>query len=1022
MNERGTPIAGKTNAMSTSLFRTCEQSSITNLSPQCQMMWAKTSRDDPSGWLPLYQHMFDSAETARLLWHEWLPESIRHAVADHTGTMDAAEALYVWLACAHDIGKCSPGFQFKSQQFAERVHETGLDIPANVHHPWQHSLMSQVLLMAWLEEHGWYDLPTSRTYAIVVGGHHGALSEPHDEALLRDLLRDTSDRVRSGQRDSIGNQGWRPVQKELLDLASEVAGVMPLLDDWKDKPLPAPLQALLTGAVILADWLASNQELFPLQPLRGNALTTKVAEQAWSHLMLPSAWEAETDLPPDAATLLGERFALPAGSQPNPAQSALVEAARGLDGPGLLIMEAPMGSGKTEAALMAAEVLASRFNLGGVAFLLPTMATSNAMFSRMKAWLDRLPDRRGPHMIQTLKLAHGKSELNPEFADLPHWRISSIGDTLAPGSSNDSVDDVIVHTWLNGRKRALLSSFVVGTVDQLLMAVLRSKHVVLRHLGLAGKVVIVDEAHAYDSYMSVYLHRALAWLGAYQTPVILLSATLPPESREQLIRAYHGHEGKYLKAAAPQRLENGDPAYPLITRTSGGVTRHTACAAGNRHTDVQVEEIPDDDETLLHIVRQATEVGGSVGIIRNTVGRAQATHDLLTTNLDCEIMLAHSRFIACDRQANDAAIIARLGRDAVRESPFVVVGTQVLEQSLDIDFDLMITDIAPIDLVLQRMGRLHRHDRDRPADLRHARCLITGVTDWTQSPPTIVSTITRIYPKALIWRSIAALRHRTDNLTRPLMLPHDIAALVEQVYAEEFTAPDGWQDDLTTADEQLREQVDESTRKAKTWLLPAVPEVGDPLRGWSQAALSDADIDNTRGQAAVRDAGNSIEVVVVQQTADGAVRLLPWINGGDTETSHFTHNSHVSTVLSEAPDSVNDMRIPTLGREITTDFRPDDHVARFAATCTVSLPPGLTVPGVADEMIDWLEQHGHFAGWQESSWLAGQLPLVIDEDNLSPVIRLTDGRGRSLPRARAFRLRYDRERGLEQLTAEEAER
>ncbi|MDR0417111.1 MAG: CRISPR-associated endonuclease Cas3'', partial [Propionibacteriaceae bacterium] len=186
---------------------------FSRLSQQAVALWAKTDQADPhGGWLPLYQHMADSAETVRLLWRYWLAESTRHEVIAHAGSSEAAEALAVWLAAVHDLGKAAPGFQhkaFKVPQLVNQVRDAGLPILNLVPpHPPRHALMSQVLLKRWLvEERGWKS-PVALTYAIIPGGHHGAPPNSRDERLLR-----TTPPLSS----TIGPESgpWRAVQDEL---------------------------------------------------------------------------------------------------------------------------------------------------------------------------------------------------------------------------------------------------------------------------------------------------------------------------------------------------------------------------------------------------------------------------------------------------------------------------------------------------------------------------------------------------------------------------------------------------------------------------------------------------------------------------------------------------------------------------------------------------------------------------------------------------------------------------------------
>ena len=246
-------------------------------------------------------------------------------------------------------------------------------------------------------------------------------------------------------------------------------------------------------------------------------------------------------------SLFRNRFRLTPEQQPYPVQAAAVQIALGMADPGLMIIEAPMGEGKTEAALAAAEILAATTGAGGCFLALPTRATSDAAFPRMLNWLERVPDADRERGALAVGLAHGKARFHTDFQDL--MKVGrSVGIEL---DGEPQTRELAAHRWLSGRKKALLSSFVVGTIDQLLFAALKSRHLALRHLGLAGKVVIIDEAHAYDVYMSQYLDRALEWLAAYRVPTIVLSATLPGRRRKEMLRRTSG---------APARTSGQTPA------------------------------------------------------------------------------------------------------------------------------------------------------------------------------------------------------------------------------------------------------------------------------------------------------------------------------------------------------------------------------------------------------------------------------------------------------------------------------
>ncbi len=552
-------------------------------------------------------------------------------------------------------------------------------------------------------------------------------------------------------------------------------------------------------------------------------------------------------------------------------------------------------------------------------------------------------------------------------------------------------------------KRGLLSSFVVGTVDQLLMAALKVKHVQLRHLGLAGKVVVVDEVHAYDAYMNTYLDRILTWLGAYGVPTILLSATLPANRRGELIRAYRGKDRKSARNNSRRKdipqapcEESGCPAYPLITAVTytGSLDQgmYRMCEDLSAGTNVIVQEMEDDDRALVAQLNDLLSDGGCACVLRDTVSRAQSAYQKLRKafGVSC-VKLVHSRFIAVDRMRNDAELLCLLGPDSdSRPDKLIVVGTQVIEQSLDIDFDVMITDIAPIDLLLQRMGRLHRHQRGegqshRPEKLRQARCYVVGVEDWSEAPPRLAKGIDSVYPKALLWRSMLALRTKADGSdAATINLPHDIAMLVGLVYSLgnnrgwslSVDAGQEWADALQSAEKELLESRESAQGRARAWLLDKPKKrKGSSLIGWLRDSYSA--LDDVRARAAVREADESIEVVAVQGL-EGEFRLLPWVV--DVQGSRPNGGS--------------------LGNGYGV---PDDETARLAANCTVSLPPRLSSVRSYREVIDALESQVQIPGWQESRWLQGQLVMVFDSE-CNSVVETSSC---------VYRLHYSEEAGLE---------
>lgn len=643
-------------------------------------------------------------------------------------------------------------------------------------------------------------------------------------------------------------------------------------------------------------------------------------------LGLPSPWAAAA---PDDRALFSRHLGL---DSPRPLQVGLVDLARALTEPELLILEAPTGEGKTKAALGAAEILASRFGLGGVLFALPTQATSDGIFGVVRDWLGSIETTADV----SLSLAHGKAAFNTDFQQVP--KTAAIFDTDTSGTEGRAV----AHWFLTGRgKLATMSDFVVGTVDQLLMAALCAKHVVLRHLGVTGKVVVIDEIHAADVFMRQYLCRMLTWLAAYDVPVIAMSATLTPSIRHELLAAYNDGRGRRTPRAG-----TGGTAYPRITHTAPDGAAVVALPASARSSTIRRSELAGGTDDIAAAALAAARRGGNVAVICNTVRRAQDVFRAIgETADDVELELLHSRFLTPERIDKEQRLRARLGPSAQHtdgQRPLVVVATQVIEQSLDIDFDVMFSDIAPVDLLLQRAGRLHRHEwkhETRPPAHRTATLIFTGFERTEGEPPRLDRGCTAVYGAAALLRAIATLDEHFGNHDT-IVSPDHVADLVTRAY-ETIGPPAGWEDAWARAQEKDDDLRHEKRRRAKGFLIPS-PARRD-LVGWADQSAADA-VDE-RAVAQVRDAEDSIEVVVIQRI-NGCPIIPEWA------AEHAGAQLDFATVI-------------------------DDDIAVAAAKNTLRLPGYLSSAGIGDLLIDDLEQNC-IDTWQNSRWLKGVLPLVLD--------------------------------------------
>lgn len=930
-------------------------------------VWAKTGRDrmDPAvvtHWLPLHQHLGDAAAVAGRLVDLWVSPRVLAFLADAVGG-DAADArrLVVWLAAVHDVGKASPAFAVQNVGLAAAMREHGLfadhrlqDDPDRSRV--RHEMVGQRDVRVWLaDELGFEYRGAAAQLACVVGGHHGVPPTSLDLARVED------------RPDLAGSDEWIKARATALRWATGLVGGPAVLQRFASRKFGRPVQALLTAVVIMADWIASS-DLFELDPLYtareiprcpNRTVTADRAARGWAGLALPPRWTPRPVIDPAAAFL--ERF----GKRARPVQMAAVEAALAQERPGMVIVEAPMGEGKTEAALLAVEALAARSGADGCFVALPTRATSDAMFSRVLAWMRALP---GVPVDVSVQLAHGTASLNDEYRGLMHSaRVGGVGDACGQESGGRDGDREVgvAHQWLRGRKKGALAQFVIGTVDQVLVAALKSRHLVLRHLALAGKVVVIDEVHAYDVYMSQFLDRALHWLGAYGTPVVLLSATLPVGRRTELLRAYESG-----RSSAPAAVVESD-AYPLVSATGAAPRAVSASGAPQR---VVLEPLVEDPaleslDELIAVLKARLAGGGCAVVVRNTVRRVQLTADRLVAEFGAEhVTVTHSRFLARDRARLDAGLLHRFGptRTETSRPLHIVVASQVVEQSLDVDFDLMITDLAPIDLVLQRLGRLHRHSRSRPAGLRQPVCLLTGVEDWGGTPVRAVAGSRRVYGEHALLRAAALLVDRDS-----VMLPTEIAPLVQAGYGEPTPGPVAWRGVMRAAEETDRRRRAERRAKAAEFLLDEVGGPTSTLEGWVRVGVGDADPDDPRRMGQVRDGAESVEVLVVQRDRDGGLLTPDWL--------------------------VKDAAV-----QIPLEQEIPGWLARTIAACALRLPVAMSqINPVGNGVIRALERN-HYASFDKAPMLNGQLVLVLDGDRTA---ELRHG-------AAAFHLVYDLRRGL----------
>ena len=895
---------------------------MNRLSKELAAAVAKSDRENGNDWLPFWMHSFDTAGIMEKLAQKRLPESISDYLCAECGGREKLFSTLKFCALVHDIGKLTIVFQSRIYDAVDfSPFAVCVELPKSsslVNAPnTPHALASEAILLK---------LGCREGVASIAGAHHERPS----------ALADVCDQI-SGACTAVENfygkrgkyrQLFEVLWKEWIDFSLECAGFSEL-SDLPDMAVPA--QVVISGMLVTADWIASNKTYFPLisADQKGEfGDYPKRIENAWTTIGFPNMWESKARFGLDDEAFK-ERF----GFLPNPTQADIISTATDAESSGIYIIEAPMGLGKTEAALALSEILAARAGAGGMFFGMPTQATSNGIFPRLEKWAGGLAEDE--QTLLAIKLAHGNAALNEDYRE------------LFTGHSNLNIESdsgLIVHDWFSGRKQTLLSDFVIGTVDQLLMAALKQKHVMLKHFGLSGKVVVVDECHAYDAYMSQYLDMAIKWLGIYKVPVIILSATLPEKRRAELIEAYTDSEkrrAKHTEAYVDKKIADEawkhSLAYPLLTYTENNAVKQKALAFDGENKEVSVRRIIRDE--VAATAGYAVERGGCVGVIVNTVRKAQEiAAELQSAFPKAEVIIMHAQFIMTDRAKREEQILKRVGKHSIPESRhgLIIVGTQVLEQSLDLDFDLMITELCPMDLLLQRTGRLHRHNRVRPQGLETASCFVLDETD-----DSFDSGSAAIYGEWLLMRTRALLPNK-------LTIPSDIPLLVQQTYDETNNEMLGeLTEGMKKAQEENKLRTGKKRRSAGNYLISKPSnKKGKCLDGWLD---NDIKPNNEQtGEKAVRDGDPSVDVIALMRDGEGLIRII----ADKSETI------------------------------IPADRPPSREEALLIARQKLRLPGFFGRRWKIDDTIEQLEAETQnvFSAWQDSALLKEEVVLLFDED------------------------------------------
>lgn len=736
------------------------------------------------------------------------------------------------LAALHDVGKISAGFQAKCPPYLDQQNLTAVALsegwtdPARVER--DHAKLSQWYLQEIMRRAG--------KWALAVGAHHGTIYGTLGAFHVRG--------------DMSAKRPWEKAERDAL-LAEFITrfGALPT-----EKPREDNEDLwLLAGLISVADWVGSNEDFFPADRGLGEDATAQRAAETLERMH----WAGGKMRSRPFSELFGDR-------PPYPLQQAIHEFA---EHPGLYIVEGPMGCGKTEAALWAAHRLHEAEQNAGLYFALPTQVTSNRIHQRVERFLKEALDEAA-----AFRLAHGASWLSDKQAVL--LQPAEQGNT----ESREHVQEG--RSWFASAKHALLARYGVGTVDQALQGVVAVKHFFVRRFGLAGKVVVLDEVHSYDVYTGTLITHLIRELLALRCTVIVLSATLTQARRAELIQAAGGD-------AAMIRSD----AYPLLTVVFAGqpLIEKAVAPPAERHIALRYCHL--EPQAVLEECLRRSEQGQHVLYLRNTVAEAQDACRMaqgMARAGRVKIGLLHSRFPFFRREELETEWLERLGTQRTQDGMgSLLIATQVVEQSVDIDLDFIVSDLAPTDMLLQRMGRLWRHPREDRCGAVQEFWINAPALPHDASAAELKKALGKsgkVYAPYVLLRSDAVFAQRAS-----IVLPTQIREVLEATYGRKKEA------DELAAWKELREELEKDLQEQKQLADSATNVLG-------QQSRKDAEGLMTR-----REGAPTRDVVLLSscERTDAKHWQLTGLDGESVTASEFQWRFDVARLLSR-----NLVRVP----------------------------------------------------------------------------------------------------------------
>lgn len=736
--------------------------------------WGKTDYSSKNYHLAIY-HCLDVAAVA----YEILSsnELILKRITDLTGwDPDDARNFVTYLCSLHDIGKFTESFQSLNKEVFFEIN--GRDPNKDIRYAYRHdelgTVVIDIFLGKYLSKSGQFEYyPEISSYLCnhwnillkASCGHHGIPRDyidcrsfgssfywtDNDETAIKCVATEFCDLI-------IGNRHLLPHSSKSLSI--------------KDLE---KLSWIVSGLTVMSDWIGSNSDYFRF---RSEKLSLN---EYWNDCAIRQAKHAIEDLlltDPQISENTGVKALFPIFQSKDVVPSPLQEYVSNVSvdsSPNLYIIEELTGGGKTEAAITLAHKLMNAGCGNGLFFGLPTMATSNAMYGRVSdSYKNMYADSSNPSLI----LAHSQRSHSKKFMRSLIQNESSVKKL----NSENRYEDALCAGWLaDNNKKSLLAHVGVGTIDQALVSILPVRYQSLRLFGLFQKVLIVDEVHAYDSYTMDLLKTLMTFMSALGGSVILLSATLPMKMKNELLESF-------ANGANYDAPKSSSRDYPLITHLSKtGFSEVKLSTRPNSERTVNTL-LTNDSKAISDEIYTRLGNGECVCWIRNTVADAAETYSEFSKNLpEDKVILFHSRFTLGDRLNIEQKVLKYYGKESTPElrHGMLLIATQVVEQSLDVDFDFMVSDLAPIDALIQRMGRLHRHIREYRA--------ISPIF-WIYSPDVSETACidSNWYSKLLPHSAYVYRKHGDLYLTASLLnkykkvsSPKDIRNYIEGVYSDE---------------------------------------------------------------------------------------------------------------------------------------------------------------------------------------------------------------------------------------------